>query len=171
MLSLYAQGFNKAQIGNLYIFPDFSPALLTACHRSARPASSIDRPGFGNGYGTCAVSSSGTSSFPVELRDTWYNNTCLQEKGVDLFAFGACQPQDPDNGHIPVLANNTYATIDNTYVLRCGNMSWNLAAAQAAGIEIGSRLVEMPSPDLIVAAARRLLGLPAGVQAATSTVQ
>ena len=146
---LDVQGFNKAQVGNFYVFPDYSPAVLAE----------TDLARAGNGYGTCAVSSAGTASFPIGLRDTWLNNTCLQARSSDLFAFGACQPTDPNNGHIPVLAGNTYATGDNAYLLRCGNMSWDLAAAQDAGIELGSQLVSMPSTDAILIRARQMLGI------------
>jgi hypothetical protein len=153
-----AQGFNKAQISNFYVYPDYSPIVLHAvqCGAAEKCRSVPNRAG--NGYGTCAVSSSGTASFPVSLRDTWFNNTCLQSKSADLFAFGACQPTDPNNGHIPILANNTYATGDGAYLLRCGNKSWDLASAQAAGIELGSQLVPMPSTQSIISTARLLLG-------------
>ena len=175
------QGFNKAQIGNFYIYPDYSPVISAATTHATSDAaagyyerhqveddldnvqvslSDIERSRseLKNGYGTCAVSSSGTAPFPRPLRDTWFNNTCLQAKSADLFAFGACQPADPNDGHIPVLANNTYATGDNSYVLRCGNMSWSLIEAQAAGIEQGSQLIEMPNTQSIVTTARYMLG-------------
>lgn len=133
------------------MYPDYSPLVLHGV--DAKLSAKL-----GNGYGTCAVSSAGTAAFPVPLRDTWFNNTCLQSKSADLFAFGACQPEDPNNGHIPVLANNTYATGDDAYLLKCGNETWNLTTAQAAGIEIGSQLVPLPNTQMIVAFARQMLG-------------
>jgi hypothetical protein len=156
--ALRVQGFNKAQISNFYVYPDYSPITLQTSRCGASDRCKYDRTRVGNGYGTCAVSSAGTAAFPVPLRDTWFNNTCIQAKSADLFAFGACQPAEPNNGHIPILANNTYATGDAAYLLRCGNESWDLASAQAAGIELGSQLVPMPSTQRIVTIARQLLG-------------
>lgn len=162
-------GFAKAAVGNLYVYPDFAPVVL-----GAGSGGDLERPGgaprpLRNGWGTCAVSDAGTAAFPPPLRDTWLNNTCISTTAAKLFDFGGCNPAAPGDGHIPQLGGNTYATGDGAYELRCHNVTWgSLAAAQAAGVEAGSRLVPLPSTAQLAAAAAALLGMEGAWAAAVA---
>ena len=68
-----------------------------------------------------------------------------------------CNAASPNDGHVPIFSQNKYANPPGVYEFRCGKSSWNLTAAQAMGVDVGSVLIPLPSTADIVAAGRALL--------------
>lgn len=143
-------GFNKTSIGNIFLYSDYSPRQLAA-------VAAGELPGDGNGWNACAMSY-GTNALPTNLTDVWANNTCICASSSRYFDFNNCNPAAPLDGHSPLFSNNVYASDDNKYLMKCGGTTWaSLAEAQAAGVDVGSVLVPVPSTADIIAAARDLL--------------
>ena len=141
-------GFNKTSTGNLFLYADYSPQRL------ALEAAGL---GSGNGWNACAMSY-GTDKLPTNLTDVWTGNTCICEKGASFFALNGCNAAAPLDGNAPLFSNNVYASDDNAYEMKCGADTWtSLAAAQAAGVDVGSTLVPVPSTPALMTAARALL--------------
>ena len=99
----------------------------------------------------------GTAALPSDLIDVWQGNTCICSSGARFFSFDGCNEAAPLDGHVPHFAGNTYASDDAVYAFPCGKATWNLSQAQAAGVDVGSVLVPVPTTDEVVAAARALL--------------
>jgi hypothetical protein len=156
-------GFAKRSAGNAYIYADYTPAAVALANlggMGAGAAAALEAKyggRVGNGWGTCAMAY-GTASFQPPLADTWEGNTCIVAASAHIFDFNGCHPATPNDGNIPALTGNTYATGDGAYALKCGGETWTLAQAQAAGVDVGSSLVPVPSNDAILALGHQLLG-------------
>lgn len=173
-------GFNKAQVDNVYVYADYTPALLALQRGIIAPEAdpalaalaslSRDMEGgdgsvggpegrgsLGNGWGVCAMAY-GTWSFPPEYRDTWQGNVCMCSSGAKFFDFNSCHPQTPADGNIPTLSGNTYASDDGVYALKCADATWTLAAAQAHGVDAASTLRGPYSVAEIVKMGHQVLG-------------
>ncbi len=140
-------GYNKSSSGNWFVFSDYSPAALS--HRAANDT-------LRNGWNACAMSYGTWAMGP--LSDRWFNNTCIAQDSKRFFSFNGCNSATPMDGGIPLFAANRYASQDGGYTMGCGKESWGLAQAQAAGVDVGSVLVPLPSAAELVAAAKALCG-------------
>jgi hypothetical protein len=88
-------------------------------------------------------SSAGTSKLPAYLRDAWVNCTCIASTASAIYNID-CDPSTPQDGVVPVLANNTFLIDSGEYQLQCGS-TWDLAQAQANGLDVGSTVSVTPS--------------------------
>ena len=140
-------GFGKSSFSNYFLYSDYAPQKLAAVGEGN---------GEGNGWNACSMSY-GTQKLPTNLTDVWQGNTCICGKGSSFFSFNGCDAAAPLDGNAPLFSDNTYASDDNTYVMKCGASTWTLAQAQAMGVDVGSTLVPVPSTDAIIAAGRALL--------------
>lgn len=68
-----------------------------------------------------------------------------------------CHPSTPNDGNIPLLSSNTFATGDGQYALNCGGSTWTLAQAQAAGVDTGSVMAPVPTNAQLADMAHALL--------------
>ena len=91
------------------------------------------------------------------LADVWVNNTCIVQDQARAFAFNDCNEKAPLDGSIPRFAGNTYLSAAGGYAMSCGKAVWDLPAAQALGVDVGSTTGPLPSVAEIVAAAHALL--------------
>ena len=99
----------------------------------------------------------GTAALPADLIDVWTGNTCICSSGAHFMSFNGGNEASPLDGHVPHFSGNTYASDDGNYAFPCGKATWNLTQAQAAGVDVGSVLVPVPTTDEVVAAAHALL--------------
>ena len=119
---------------SIFVYSDYSPAVLNSS------------PGqLGNGWGVCAMSY-GTYSWGADkaMWDTWHNNTCMCTSSAKFYDFNGCHQANPLDGNIPLLAGNTFASDDGGYKLHCQSATWDLAQAQAAGVDVGSVVEAQP---------------------------
>ena len=100
----------------------------------------------------------GDQPMPAEWADRWAGTTCITQDGGRFFDLSGCSANAPLDGSRPFFSNNTYASDNSVYSMKCGSTTYTLAEAQAAGVDVGSVLLPaVPSNDEIVAAARSLL--------------
>ena len=128
-------GFAKHYGGNMYLFPE------------------ANEPGLGNGNPYC-YGGAGGSQLPARLRDVWVNETCYTASagGGSLYSID-CNPNSVDDGQAPLLAGNALFTADGGYTLKCGGSAWDLAQAQAHGLDVGSTVATVPDTPTVLAAA------------------
>lgn len=159
------QGFNKTATGNLYVYADvtagpFGTGDADADARlprdpTAAKAVRAGRRSFGPlgnaGWPYCACDN-GVGSLPPPQQDTWAGNTCIASGPGGVYQFSNCDPASPHNGGIPVLGGNTLLVgSDGAFSFGCGSATWNLTAAQAAGVDVGSVAGPAPSDAQVVA--------------------
>lgn len=131
-------GFNKHFNGNLYVYPDAN--MPTATHAL----------GAGTGFSPYCYLGAGTSAFPPSMRDSWVNETCVAAAPSALYSSG-CTPSKPDDGNLPLLANNTLLLDAGNYSLACGSETWDLAEAQAHGVDVGTVAGAAPDTQALLA--------------------
>lgn len=132
-------GFYKKALNNFYVYPDASiskgnaPSLARGYNDK-----NLDKLTSG-GWPNC-VMSFGTQAIGVNLSDVWSNNTCIASSGSsNFYRWDNCDPTDPYNGYIPLLANNQLYSGDGSYEFSCGSSKWtNISQVQAAGVETGT---------------------------------
>ncbi len=129
-------GFAKNYSGNLYVFPEANEPTLSE----------------GNGNPYC-YGGAGGSALPARLRDVWVNETCYTATagGGSLYSID-CNPNQVDDGQAPLLAGNALFTLDGAYELKCGSETWDLPAAQAHGLDVGSTVGVTPDTQTVLAA-------------------
>lgn len=133
-------GLNKTQFGNFYLFPEANEPTVAGA------------VGAGTGFSPYCYGSQGSSALPQALRDVWVGETCITGSGpATLYSLGGCNPSAPQDGHVPVLANNTLYTPDASYQLDCGGQVWDLPTAQAHGLDLGTTLLKTPDTPTILA--------------------
>jgi hypothetical protein len=142
-------GFNKTSIGNMFVYSDYSPALLS---REVSPHT----VGLGNGWDACAMSY-GTHALPPELADKWSRNTCITRSSSAFFSFNGCNDANPNDGGIPLFSSNSYFSDDGGWEMTCGKTKWNLSQAQALGVDAGSTAGLAPGTADIIQQGRALL--------------
>lgn len=140
-------GFYKQTYNNYFLYSDFAPARLADLAAGKEPT---------QGWNACAMSY-GTKKIPSSLADVWASNTCITSSGGAFFSFNGCDSATPNDGGIPLLSNNTYASDDGKYELHCGSQTWTLAQAQAAGVDVGSTMAAVPTTAEVIAVAHDLL--------------
>ena len=89
------------------------------------------------GFSPYCYLGNGNSALPPAMRDSWVNATCIASAGASLYSTG-CSAATPDDGNLPVLANNSLFLDAGEYVLNCGGQQWSLAQAQAKGVDVGT---------------------------------
>ena len=151
-------GFNKKSFNNYFLFSDYSPALVNGIITTpgVMRETAHGKPSLKHGWNACSMAY-GSQALPFELRDVWANNTCICSTGSKFFSFNSCDAASPTDGGIPLFSSNTYASVDNTYSMTCGDKTWSLSEAQALGVDTGSSLVPVPTTAQIISAAHTLL--------------
>ena len=135
-------GLNKSYFGNLYLFPEANEPTVAGAVGA----------GSGTGFSPYCYGSQGSSALPPTLRDAWVGETCITGSGsATLYSLGGCNPSAPQDGHVPVLANNSLYTPDASYQLNCGGQVWDLPTAQAHGLDLGTTLLKTPDTPTILA--------------------
>ena len=79
-----------------------------------------------------------------ERRDSCINCTCIASSPGAIYNLD-CDPNNINNGYVPVLINNTYYLDSGVYSFPCDGQHWDLSTAQSHGIDIGT--VQLPSPS------------------------
>ena len=70
-----------------------------------------------------------------------------------------CNTTHPLDGTIPYpLTGNTYLSGDGGYEMRCKDETWDLAQAQARGVDVGSSAAMLPTVEELVALGHATLG-------------
>ncbi len=142
-------GFGKTYRGNMYVFPEANEPTAPA-------------PALKNGNPYC-YGGAGGAALPARLRDVWANETCFTAAagGASLYSID-CDASHVDDGQAPLLANNSLFTADAGYAVKCGGETWDLAAAQAHGLDVGTVVGVTPDTPAVLAAvaafARDVLG-------------
>lgn len=152
-------GFNKAAVGNLYVYPDASVSMHKM--RGGKEYGRV-RSGSGSGGWPYCAMSQGSASTPQWMWDTWVNNTCIMSSGAgNMYDWGTCNVAHPYDGNIPLLGGNTVMSGDGSYGFKCGGTTWNtLAEAQSHGVDIGSTFVpSVPSTAQILSMAAQWIKL------------
>ena len=161
-------GFGKVARDNLYLYADITAgpsgtgsaevdaALPLGALKGLRGPSgstSARRPtGYGSGnsgWPYCACDN-GVGSLSPSQMDSWNNNTCISSSQGGVYQFSACDPSSPLNGGIPTLGNNTIYVPGATFSYACGSATWNLTSAQAAGVDLGSSVHDLPPDSAVV---------------------
>ena len=169
-------GYNKAFVGNAYIYADFTPATSPAVRALPLPLAA-DTPamrakyprelsplrggglGSGNGVGVCANSIAPWPAAALGLADQFRKNTCIVSNKNNIFQwYNPCNDSDPTDGSMFLMSFNNYFTGDGSYYNRCNESSWDLTEAQARGVDAGSTVATLPTVDEIVALAHAILG-------------
>ena len=118
----------------MYIYPDAQEPTLSG----GRP------PVLKTGFSPYCYGSAGSAVLPAHLRDSSTNCTCVAAAPASLYNLD-CDPAHLENGYVPVLANNTYLLDSGQYVFPCSSARWDLATAQANGVDVGT--TSSPSPN------------------------
>ena len=137
-------GYNKSSSGNWFIYSDVAPVTASGRHSPLK-----------NGWNSCAMS---YGAWAGSLPDHWFNNTCITSSvGKAQYDGNSCNAAAPTDGAAPIFSNNSYANPASGFQFNCGKASWTLAEAQAQGVEVGSRVIPLPSTADIIAAGHSLL--------------
>jgi hypothetical protein len=56
-----------------------------------------------------------------------------------------------------LMSDNIYRSADGGYVNRCDNVQWNLTAAQALGVDVGSVATTLPALSELIAMGHAVL--------------
>jgi hypothetical protein len=129
-------GFNKTARGNLFVRPDYNGARSPGAHPGTA-AGGVPLPaGY---YFPACLRSLGQFAWGPTLADLYTNNTCLLGNATDPYILGECDPRAPAaSGAVPAAGGNTYLTRGGEVAIACGKATLSLAAAAAAGWEVGS---------------------------------
>lgn len=116
--------------------------------------SSSSGGGLKTGFSPYCYGSAGSATLDAARRDSSVNCTCVAGAPSALYSLD-CDPNHVDNGYVPLLANNTYLVDGGAaYYFPCNGAHWDLATAQAHGVDLGTRAGASPStPDLLALAA------------------
>ena len=115
--------------------------------------SSSSGGGLKTGFSPYCYGSAGSATLDAARRDSSVNCTCVAGAPSALYSLD-CDPAHLDNGYVPTLANNTYLLDSGAYSFPCAGARWDLATAQANGVDLGTRSGPSPStPDLLALAA------------------
>jgi hypothetical protein len=127
-------GFDKHHHTNFYVYPDASEPTL----------SKTKVPTLKTGFSPYCYGSAGSAVINEERRDSCINCTCIASTPGAIYNLD-CDPNNINNGYVPVLINNTYYLDSGVYTFPCDGQHWDLSTAQSHGIDIGT--VQLPSPS------------------------
>jgi hypothetical protein len=131
-------GYNKHMSNNFYLYPDTNAAINAE---------------FGLNYSSSMPEcyfSTGSAPFPANLIDSFTNNTCIVQTGGGIYRNDGCNVNNPLDGNVPVLMNNTLYIDNGKYVFTCQSDNWNLTEAQSHGIDVGSNVYTSPDSTTLL---------------------
>ncbi len=126
------EGFNKLTVNNLFVRPDFAPGFQP----TKTTPDGVPLP-MAYYFPACARSE-GQWTWGPELADVFSGNVCVLNATSDPYIFGSCNPNDVQDGQIPLSSNNTIYSLGASYAVKCGSSTLSLAEAQAKGLDTGS---------------------------------
>ncbi len=132
-------GFDKHFIGNFYLYPDASMPTSGLASRT--------------GFSPYCYGSAGEAAFGPGLRDSWVNETCVAGTMGAVYQL-SCDSSAPQNGYVPVLANNTFYLDAGSYSFTACGATWDLPTAQAHGFDVGTTVLATPNTAGILALAQ-----------------
>lgn len=156
VLSLLLPSFNKSDVGNLFVRPDFEGpgedskrAVLRNALGQRVTAVGVPLPeAF---YFPACYRSLGQWTWGRELADISSNNTCILNATSSPYIFGGCNPAAPGaDGRVPETSNNSFLTPGGALGISCGGRTLSLEEAQAVGYEVGSTAAATPDLDAVV---------------------
>ncbi len=129
-------GFNKSAVGNLFIRPDYNPALSPGMQPHTSPAG-VPLPAAY--YFPYCLRSLGQWEWGAALADSFLGNTCILGTTASPYLLGECNATAPTaSGAVPLTGGNAFFTPNASLGIECGKAVLSLVQAQAAGWEGGS---------------------------------
>jgi hypothetical protein len=163
-------GYNKAFLSNIYVYADYSPITsprvkdlgLPRGNHNKKYSGSSQPDGLGissrNGYSTCTSTIAPFASATLGLADQFRDNVCITSSSDHFFDwYNPCNKTNPTDGSMWLMSDNIYRSADGGYVNRCDNVQWNLTAAQALGVDVGSVATTLPALSELIAMGHAVL--------------